>query len=248
MDRRRGTAYYRITQQIGGIQMSINPEKAAARALFEKLASAVEEEIRLDGHGDAGLKSMTAFSASTTPYLKAENVMGVQVHHNGRGWIGDVILQNVPDSIPNVLGTPESMPRATYAEAENDAKGIVRLIILNSRGLVTVTNAVDVAADDRHFDLDGLVLTLSAEQVDLGQRLMATVGMTPDNVIELLRTKIAEDFKDKPDSEAFFALDERRQTVYVGFAAALLSQGVISLDPDRYRDAFPKPPSSVTVN
>lgn len=216
--------------------MSLTPENAAARALFEKMASEIEKEIDAGNHDESSLKVNSPFAASTSPYLKLENVLGVHIHHNGSGWIGDVILGNVPDGVPNVLGTPEKMPRRAYSEAENDARGILRFIILNSRGQLAIASDIEVEADDRYFDLGGLVLTLTAEQVGLGQRLMATVGMTPDIVIELLVEKLREDFNGKPDSDAFLALDEKRQTIYVGFAAALLSQGVISLDADGHQN------------
>jgi hypothetical protein len=49
------------------------------------------------------------------------------------GWFADVMLQNVPPGVSNILGTPVAHPLATYPEALNQGIDIVALILAPKR-------------------------------------------------------------------------------------------------------------------
>ena len=77
---------------------------------------------------------MSALGRAQAPYLRLDNVDTVLIYQAAKGgWHGDVVLKQVPDGVPNVLGTPVENPCPTREMATDLVVNLLAQIIGTER-------------------------------------------------------------------------------------------------------------------
>lgn len=100
-----------------------DPQIIAGRRLLQILLPRAKERLKDAEHS---WQPMSALGRAQAPYLKIENVEAVMIYQAPKGgWHGDVVLKEVPDGVPNVLGTPVEHPCPTREMAVDMAIGLL---------------------------------------------------------------------------------------------------------------------------
>jgi hypothetical protein len=96
-----------------------------ARNLLARLLPRAREFAAEHG-GDLRAESHSVAGRGVMEHIKVENMVEVHVYRGPvGGWHADIVLENLPVGVPNVIGTPSAMPCATRAEAEEAAVAMI---------------------------------------------------------------------------------------------------------------------------
>ena len=71
------------------------------------LKRARKEVSKMPPGRDPELVADIAIQASHTPYFNANNIKSLVLRNDGGGWCADIMLQTVPDGVPDAVGNPE---------------------------------------------------------------------------------------------------------------------------------------------
>jgi hypothetical protein len=109
-------------------------ERQLARELLEELMPQARERAD-ELIGDVTLiRAESQIGETTLPWCRIENVWGVRLYPaQFGGWHADILLQGVPEGLPDALGTPASNPAPTRGEALIIAVELVAMAIAKSR-------------------------------------------------------------------------------------------------------------------
>ena len=127
-------------------------------------AARMRERFLVDPPDDqARMVATSLMGDSVFSRIREEHIHAVIIYRRPAGWYADIVFQDVPAGVPNVIGTPTSEPLGSRAEAEDSAWLQFSSLVLQAR-----ENATKAPPEDlRHFDLHGNIFTIPGGIVDM---------------------------------------------------------------------------------
>ena len=127
-------------------------------------AARMRARFRTDPPDDgARMVATSVMGGSVFSRIREENIHAVIIYRRPAGWYADIVLDNVPVGVPNVIGTPTATPLGSREEAESSA-----WLQFSSLMIQAHENEGKAPVEDlRHFDLHGYVFTFPGALVDM---------------------------------------------------------------------------------
>jgi hypothetical protein len=180
-------------------------------------------------------KSKTLVAQSLIETVRERNLDALIVYEDGAGkWFGDLVLKGLPPGVPSILGTPTSMPRSSFEEAEQDAFHVLVGILASIEEQKTTKR--DMPVDNKRvFELYNMDFKIDPRSVDKARELAAELvlnGLLPkdlseDDLKQHLQASVEHLLVDDRIEEAAFEnADDRTKALIYSAMSMLLNFGV----------------------
>ena len=203
------------------------------RRLKKRLGQA--KAMALAKNQDVTLKSKTVVAQSLMEIVREKNLDALIVYEGEPGeWFGDLVLKGLPPGVPTILGTPTSMPRSSFEDAEGDAYQVLVAILASIQEQKTTKR--DRPVDNmRVFQLYNMDFKIDPASVDKARGFaaeMAASGLLPKDLDEgdvkaQLDLALAPILIDgRIEEAAFKGADDRTKALMYSSMSLLLNFGV----------------------
>ena len=181
------------------------------------------------------LQSKTVVAQSMLEIVREKNLDALIVYEGKAGnWFGDLVFKGLPPGVPTIMGTPTSMPRSNFEDAERDAFQILVGILASIEEQKTTKR--DRAIEDmRVFQLYNMDFNIDPASIEKARVLaadMAASGLLPKDLDEgdvkaQLDLALAPILIDgRIEEAAFKGADDRTKALMYSSMSLLLNFGV----------------------
>ena len=79
-------------------------------------------------------RETSAIAKGMLPHISEDRLRAVCIYPAPLGgWHADIVLKNMPPGVPDVVGTPVGLPKATREEAEATARDLLQIVLATAR-------------------------------------------------------------------------------------------------------------------
>jgi hypothetical protein len=207
-----------------------------AKTLLQKLLPQAIDTAKEVSQDDL---EASVLGANTIKWLRLSHCTGVHVYQGAKGgWFADLTFTGLPAGVPEIIGTPVSLPKATREEAIQEGLELLAVVIAQERKQhETADEPIAV------FDFDKIALQIPSaliQQLD-GSGLEKPGPAHTMKRLDEIRTQMTggEPFT----AENFNRLSREDQLAVVAVAAVAITHGIVRWPLPK--EAMPGPDPSV---
>lgn len=205
-------------------------ERKKAHDLLTRLLPLARQQADVFERAKSSNVTLSPLMSGLRPYMRVDNVAGVRIVQNDDlTWSTEVAFAEVPEGMPDVVGTPAACPCRTREDAERSAILLLATLIHMERR-PDVVEGWNIPPNRRVFDLCGLLFELPEDMIADFRRMPELDALLEEmDPSERLLSMIEEDWPDEDTEFDFEALPPGRKARYLALMLVLLSRNVYRL-------------------